>query len=55
MYSTDSIHVEVIQYSDAVGELLFNRGEHYYGFGYTIVSTGAKIPPWAIQPIDHLG
>ena len=44
-YSIDSTHVEPIQYNDATS---WNYDptveEYYYGFGCTIVSTGAKIP-----------
>jgi hypothetical protein len=38
-------HIETIQHNDAAS---WNYDpiaeEYYYGFGYTIVSTGAKIP-----------
>ena len=44
-YSIDSTHVEAIQYNDAASwNYDPTTEEHYYGFGCTIVSTGAKIP-----------
>jgi len=45
MYSIDSTHIEAIQYNDAASwNYDPTAEEHYYGFGCTIVSTGAKIP-----------
>ncbi len=44
-YSIDSTHVEAIQYNDAASwNYDPTAEEYYYGFGCTIVSTGAKIP-----------
>ncbi len=44
-YSIDSAHVEAIQYNDAASWNYDPTAEqYYYGFGCTIVSTGAKIP-----------
>ena len=44
-YSIDSTHVEAIQYNDAASwNYDPTAEEYYYGFGRTIVSTGAKIP-----------
>ena len=44
-YSIDSTHVEAIQHNDAASwNYDPTAEEYYYGFGCTIVSTGAKIP-----------
>ena len=44
-FSIDSPHVEAIQYNDAASwNYDPTAEEYYYGFGCTIVSTGAKIP-----------
>ena len=44
-YSIDSTHVEAIQYNDdASWNYDPTAEEYYYGFGCTIISTGAKIP-----------
>ncbi len=44
-YSIDSTHVEAIQHNDAASwNYDLAAEEYYYGFGCTIVSTGAKIP-----------
>ncbi len=44
-YSIDSTHVEAVQYNDAASwNYDPTAEEHYYGFGCTIVSTGAKTP-----------
>ena len=44
-YSIDSTHVEAVQYNDAASwNYDPTAEEHYYGFGCTIVSPGAKTP-----------
>jgi len=44
-YSIDSTHVEAIQHNDAASWNYDSTAEeYYYGFGCTLVSTGAKIP-----------
>ncbi|WP_458190929.1 transposase [Haladaptatus sp. NG-WS-4] len=44
-YSIDSTHVKAVQYNDAASwNYDPTADEYYYGFGCTIVSTGAKIP-----------
>ncbi|MDB2239129.1 transposase [Halorubrum ezzemoulense] len=44
-YSIDSTHIEAIQHNDAASwNYDPTAEEYYYGFGCTLVSTGAKIP-----------
>ena len=44
-YSIDSTHIEAIQHNEAASwNYDPTAEEYYYGFGCTIVSTGAKIP-----------
>ncbi|MGM0718424.1 MAG: transposase, partial [Halobacteriota archaeon] len=44
-YSIDSTHIEAIKHNDAASwNYNSTAEEYYYGFGCTLVSTGAKIP-----------